>query len=174
MIQLNLSQDDLLKYLDTEELQRSAEYQVKETVRNEVSKLLKEEDTLKEIISKIISKVVGEDIEFQDKIKNTIKERILSTAEGLDEFTYRWKSGMDEIIAEASNNNKPEIYELIQGKIVKFMSEYEVDRWNTNAIITEMTKNIIMENEDKFKVRERLENFISNNVEKMLDQFAEQ
>jgi len=170
MIKLEI-QDDLAQYIDTEELQRQAENEVKYTIKNTVTKMCQSDEVIKKIVENSVDKVLKE-VEFSDEINSLIKDKILKSIENKSNWDISYSVGFDnkikELYEEDKDNYNAYMVQMLRDKVM----HYDIDNYFFNDIIKELLVNTVMNETDGIDLKEKLKMFVGNGIDKVLESLS--
>jgi len=168
MIELKIDAD-LAQYINTEELQRQAENDVKYAVKEWVQKSLKEDKIIKEDISKYILKEVnGFPFELSDELKTQLAQKIADVALNLSNWDIQYKLKIDDKIKDIYESRQAEFDNIIIEKVNEAFNKYELQPYIINEIMSDIIKEKILERKDELNLDEVVDRFISTGLERLM------
>lgn len=163
--------DDLAQYIDTEELQRTAEYEVKAQIKYVVTQMIKSDDTVTKIVNGVITKVISE-TEIGDDVRQLIKKRIFESVENMSNWDIQYNANIDGVVKEICKDNDDEIREIMLNKINAAVADYTVDSYVINNGITDIVAHRIMDQSENIDLKEKLNMFVKNGLERIMESIS--
>lgn len=170
MIELKI-QDDLASYIDTEELQRTAEYEVKNTIRNTVTRMAQSDETIQKIIESAISKKLSE-VRFSDDLEKLIEQKIINAIDAMNDWNIGYAIKMDNKISDMYQLNQDRYDTVITRKVSEYITGYEINKYQIDNVITNIATELIMNQSDGVDIKQKLEMFVKNGLESIMEQLS--
>jgi hypothetical protein len=172
MIEIKLD-GDLAKYIDTDELQRSAESEVKYQIKESVNKIIKSDEKLDKIINKIIEDKITA-TGFDDSLVNIIKDKLTETVSKVDDWHIGYWSKLEDRVKAIADENARDINYILEAKLIEVVRSYSVSSYAVDSIARDIMMSFIMDNIEGINIKNHLENYITNNLERLLNRIAEE
>lgn len=167
MIELRIK-DDLASYIDTEELQRQAEYEIKNTIRETVSKMCKSDETIQKLIENIVNKKLSE-IVFSTEVNELLEKKIIEVIERKDDWNISYAVGLEGKLSKIYEDNEEELINILNDKVKSAVSNYEVKEYEINHTVSKIATDFIMKSSEGLDIKEKLEMFVQNGVERIME-----
>lgn len=169
MIKLEID-GDLARYIDTEELQKAAENEVRYAIKEQVSKWIRTDAKVQsEILRTVLSKV--EDVKLSDEISEILRVKLIETAKGLSNYDIEYHSGMRELLNRVLDEHDPEIEGMLNKRVEQAIGDFQVDKYQFSTAATEVIKEKILENADKLNLDKMIENLVSSGLAQLLIEY---
>lgn len=170
MIELKID-GDLARYIDTEELQRNAEYEVKSQIKNAVTQLLKSDEGVQKMLEGVVAKVIGE-TDISGDVKQLIQDKVFSSVESMSNWDVRYSAKIDDVFKEVAAARDDEIHGVVNQKIDDMLSIYEVEKYAIDCGIKDIITEKIMSESENIDIKEKLTMFVRNGLDRTLEQLS--
>lgn len=170
MIEL-IIKDGLASYIDTEELQRQAEREIKNTISITVSKMCKSDETIQKLIESIVNKKLSE-VVFSAEIDELLEKKIIEVIENKSEWGISHAIELDEKMNKIYKDNENEFTNTLTSKVKTTVDNYEVKEYEINNTISKIVTHFIMESSEGIDIKEKLEMFVQNGVERIMENLS--
>jgi len=170
MIELKIN-GDLAQYIDTDELQRTAEYEVKNQIKEAVNKMIKSDETVKQIIKTIVEEKIATTV-FDESLTKIIQDRVFEVTKALSDWDIKYKADLDGKIVSITEKNKDNINKILEQKLDSTVDIYEVQKYEINSAVRDIATKYIMENTKAVNIKETLEMFVANGIDRIMEQLS--
>jgi len=170
---IDISREDVLAFIDQDELKESIKYEIKAAIRQEALSILKKEDTIKGIVKEMISEIIKEDVVFSREFKTDVKKKIEDVLGDISNWDVSYAAGFDGVIKEVANKDKELIESILKVKVLKAAEDTEISSYRYEIIITDILQKYIMESTEGIDLRESVKTFVSSGIERVLERLAE-
>jgi len=170
MIELKIK-DDLASYIDTEELQRQAEYEIKNTIRETVSKMCKSDETIQKLIENIVNKKLSE-IVFSTEVNELLEKKIIEVVENKDDWNISYAVGLEERLNKVYEDNEEDLIPILTDKVKSTINNFEVKEYEIHSAVSKIATDFIMKSSEGLDIKEKLEMFVQNGVERIMENLS--
>jgi K+-transporting ATPase c subunit len=170
MIELKIK-DDLASYIDTEELQKQAEYEIKNIIRETVSKMCKSDETIQKLIENVVNKKLSE-VVFSAEVNELLEKKIIEAIEKKGDWSVGYAVGLDDKISKIYEDNEGELIGILNDKVKSTINNYEVKEYEINNAVSKIVTDFIMKSSDGLDIKEKLEMFVQNGVERIMENLS--
>ena len=170
MIEIKI-QDDLAQYIDTEKLQNQAEYEVINQIKNTITDMVKANENAQKMIEKISLKIINE-TKFSDEVILLIQTRLIESIKNMSDWDIQYQAKLAEFLSDLIKDKNKMIQSVLNDKIDETILNYQINKYDIFPGLNEIITKKIMEQTEFIDLKEKLNMFVKNGVERIMEQIS--